>query len=140
VEIEGQPEAEVTALLRGSPIFLALGRQEGFGLPAAEAMASGCFVVGFPGFGGREIFDPESSAPVEDGDVLAAARRIAAAIDLYESRPEDLRAAGLRARRRIEESWSPDRQRRALLDFHRSLLAPPGASTAAPETLLVESK
>jgi glycosyltransferase involved in cell wall biosynthesis len=139
-EIESLPEAEVAAQLRNSPIFLALGRQEGFGLPAAEAMASGCFVVGFPGFGGREIFGPECSAPVEDGDVLDAARQIAAAIERYESRPDELWAAGLRARRRIEESWAPERQRRALLDFHRALLAAPGASTAAPKSLLVESK
>jgi glycosyltransferase involved in cell wall biosynthesis len=140
VEIESRPEAEVAALLRDSPIFLALGRQEGFGLPAAEAMASGCFVVGFPGFGGREIFDPQCSGPVEDGDVLGAAVRIANAIELYESRPDELWAAGLRARRRIEESWTAERQRGALLDFHGSLLCAAGASSAAPTTLLVESK
>ena len=63
VEIDRRPEAEVAGLLRESPIFLALGRQEGFGLPAAEAMASGCFVVGFSGFGGRELFDPRVLGP-----------------------------------------------------------------------------
>jgi glycosyltransferase involved in cell wall biosynthesis len=139
VEIESRPEAEVAELLRGAPIFLALGRQEGFGLPAAEAMASGCFVVGFPGFGGREIFDPQCSGPVEDGDVLGAAMRIANAIELYESRPEELRMAGLGARRRIEEAWTPEAQRRALLDFHGALLGIGGASSAAPATLLAQS-
>lgn len=139
VEIESRPEAEVAALLRDAPIFLALGRQEGFGLPAAEAMASGCFVVGFPGFGGREVFDPQFSGPVEDGDVLGAAVRIANAIELYESDPEELRETGLRARRRIEETWTPERQRRALLDFHGTLLGIGGASSGAPTTLLVES-
>ncbi len=136
VEIEGRPEAEVAALLRGSPIFLALGRQEGFGLPAAEAMASGCFVVGFPGFGGREIFDPQCSGPVEDGDVLGAAVRIANALELYESRPHELWAAGLRARRRIEEGWTAERQRGALLDFHGALLGTRGASSTPPLTLI----
>ncbi|HEY2055859.1 MAG TPA: glycosyltransferase [Solirubrobacterales bacterium] len=140
VEIEGRPEAEVAARLRESPIFLALGRQEGFGLPAAEAMASGCFVVGFPGFGGRELFDPQCSGPVEDGDVLGAAVRIANAIELYESRPAELREAGMRARRRIVEVWTPEEQRRALLDFFAGLLGTPAASLAAPDPLLVESK
>ncbi len=140
VKIDGRPEAEVAALLRESPIFLALGRQEGFGLPAAEAMASGCYVVGFPGFGGRELFDPECSAPVEDGDVLGAARRIADALELYGSRPQELRAAGAMARRRVEADWAPERQRAALLDFHAALRDRGDASSAAPTTLLVESK
>jgi glycosyltransferase involved in cell wall biosynthesis len=140
VDIESRPEAEVAALLREAPIFLALGRQEGFGLPAAEAMASGCYVVGFPGFGGREIFDPAYSAPVEDGDVLAAAQALAAALDLYGSRPEELRAAGLRARQGVEATWSAARQRQVLLEFHRSLLGRGRASAAAPEPLLVETR
>jgi glycosyltransferase involved in cell wall biosynthesis len=140
VEIEGRPEAQVASLLRESPIFLALGRQEGFGLPAAEAMASGCFVVGFPGFGGRELFDPQCSGPVEDGDVLGAAARIAGAIELYESCPSELREAGMRARRRIVESWTFEEQRRELLAFFADLLGSGHASAADPDPLLVESK
>jgi glycosyltransferase involved in cell wall biosynthesis len=136
VAIEGRPEAEVAELLRDSPIFLALGRQEGFGLPAAEAMASGCFVVGFPGFGGRELFDPHSSAAVEDGDVLAAATRIAEAIDLYETRPSELREAGMQARRRVIEGWTAEEQRRKLLAFFADLLG----TASAPTPALVQSK
>jgi glycosyltransferase involved in cell wall biosynthesis len=119
--IESSSEAEVAAALRYSPIFLALGKQEGFGLPAAEAMASGCFVVGFPGFGGREIFDPTVSAPVEDGDVLAAARELAAAMGAYEDRPEEVRAAGARARDHVIERFAPRRQRDELIAFFERL-------------------
>jgi glycosyltransferase involved in cell wall biosynthesis len=140
VEIDGRPEAEVARILRESPIFLALGRQEGFGLPAAEAMASGSFVVGFPGFGGRELFDPQCSGSVEDGDVLGAAVRLASAIELYESRPSELREAGMRARRRIVEAWAPEEQRRSLLDFYAGLLGTEPASRGAAHPLLVESK
>jgi glycosyltransferase involved in cell wall biosynthesis len=140
VRIDGRPEAEVATLLRESPIFLALGRQEGFGLPAAEAMASGCFVVGFPGFGGRELFDPESSGPVEDGDVLGAARRLAEAIEVYETRPAELREAGARARGRVVETWTPEEQRRTLLEFFGGLLGTGGASSALLDPLVVESK
>jgi glycosyltransferase involved in cell wall biosynthesis len=117
VPIESSSEAEVAAALRSAPIFLALGKQEGFGLPVAEAMASGCFVVGFPAFGGREIFDPAFSAPVEDGDVLAAARELAAAMDVYESRQEELRKAGARACEQVVERYAPQRQRDQLLAF-----------------------
>ena len=117
VRIEGASEREVAETLRSLPIFLALGLREGFGLPAAEAMASGCFVVGFAGYGGREIFDPGCSAPIEDGDVLAAARALADAMDRYEADPEDLRQAGARAAARTSERYGPSHQREALLAF-----------------------
>jgi glycosyltransferase involved in cell wall biosynthesis len=121
VRIQGASEHETAAMLRHAPIFLALGRQEGFGLPAAEAMASACYVIGFPGFGGAEIFDPAFSSPVQDGDVLAVARGLADLLDLYERRPEEVRAAGTRAREHIRERYSLERQRDELLAFYERL-------------------
>ena len=121
VAIEASSELQVAEQLRSSPIFLALGKQEGFGLPAAEAMACGCFVVGFPGFGGRELFDPALTAPVEDGDVLAAARELATAMETYERRPQELRSLGARARDLVIERYSPQRQREELIAFFARL-------------------
>ncbi len=118
VRIEGASETETAAALRSAPIFLALGWREGFGLPAAEAMASGCYVVGFPGFGGRELFDPSFSVPLEDGDVLAAARAVAEAMQLYERRPDKVRAAGARAAQHVGSEYSLERQAEALLGFY----------------------
>lgn len=80
VFIEGHTESETAELLRSCAIFLSFSTQEGFGLPPAEAMASGCYVVGFPGLAGREYFHPAFSHPVEDGDVLAFAKGVAAAL------------------------------------------------------------
>ncbi|MGH2976452.1 MAG: glycosyltransferase family 4 protein [Solirubrobacterales bacterium] len=121
VAIESSSEQEVAEALRSSAIFLALGKQEGFGLPVAEAMACGCYVVGFPAFGGREMFDPDFSAPVEDGDVLSAARELAVAMAAYERRPEELRDAGARARERVIERYAPRRQRDELIAFFERL-------------------
>jgi glycosyltransferase involved in cell wall biosynthesis len=115
--IEGMSEAETAATLRAAPVFLALGFREGFGLPAAEAMASGCFVVGFPGFGGREVFDPSFSTAVEDGDVLGAAKAVAAACARYETEPRLVRADGARAAARIRERFSRENQAARLLGF-----------------------
>lgn len=131
VRIEGASEAETAAALRSAPIFLALGWREGFGLPAAEAMASGCYVVGFPGFGGRELFDPSFSTPLEDGDVLGAAKAVAEAMRWYERRPDEVRAAGARAARHIGSEHALERQAEALLDFYASLNLRPQDSRAA---------
>jgi glycosyltransferase involved in cell wall biosynthesis len=119
--IGGVSERDAAAALREAPIFLALGRREGFGMPAAEAMASGCFVVGFPGYGGRELFDDAWSRAVEDGDVLAAARELAAAMSCYEKHPDRLRELGARAAREVTERFSLERQRDAVVGFHASL-------------------
>ena len=121
VRVEGAPEGETAAMLRSAPIFLALGRREGFGLPAAEAMASGCYVIGFSGFGGRELFDPAFSTSVEDGDVLAAARGLADLLRRYEQQPGSVREAGARACERIRERYSLERQRGELLAFYERL-------------------
>ena len=118
VPIENASEGETAALLRSAPIFLALGKREGFGLPPAEAMASGCYVVGFPGFGGREIFDPAFSTPVEDGDVLSAAREVEGLLRRYEQDPDGVRAAGARASEHIRAKYSMERQEQALLGFY----------------------
>ncbi|MBZ2172756.1 glycosyltransferase family 1 protein [Nitratidesulfovibrio sp. SRB-5] len=51
-EIHGRSHAEVADLLRTSHVFLATGFPEGCPLPPLEALASGCLLVGFAGFGG----------------------------------------------------------------------------------------
>ncbi|HIV67083.1 MAG TPA: glycosyltransferase family 4 protein [Candidatus Mailhella excrementigallinarum] len=52
LEIRDRSREEVAALLRSADIFLATGFPEGCPLPPLEAMASGCVVTGFSGFGG----------------------------------------------------------------------------------------
>jgi glycosyltransferase involved in cell wall biosynthesis len=78
--LDGLRQAEFAAGLRSSRITLCLPYQEGFGLPTAEAMACGNYVIGFHGFGGREFMRPEFSCPVETGDVLAVAKAVEHAI------------------------------------------------------------
>lgn len=113
--IEGGSERETAERLRAASVFLAFGHREGFGLPAAEAMASGCYVVGFPAFGGRELFDPAFSCAVEDGDVLALARATAGVLEQFERDPAAVRQMGAEAMERIRANYAPDRQRRELL-------------------------
>lgn len=78
--LHGLSHEEVAEELRHSRIFLAFTHQEGFGLPAAEAMASGCYVIGNHGFGGREFFNSSYAAGVQTGDVVGFAYALDEAI------------------------------------------------------------
>ena len=47
---------DVLNTLYSSALFLSFGHPEGFGLPIAEALATGTAVIGYSGLGGRELF------------------------------------------------------------------------------------
>jgi hypothetical protein len=82
--IDGLAEDEVAAALGEAAIYLSGAEREGFGLPAAEAMASGCVVVGFTGDGGTEFMDPSYCTVVHDADVLGLADGVAEAAHLFD--------------------------------------------------------
>lgn len=69
--IDAMSQIEVGAALRRSALFLSFSLREGLPMPPMEAMASGCYVIGFDGFGGREYFDSRFTSRVEDGDLVA---------------------------------------------------------------------
>lgn len=55
VPIHGKTQAETSAILQESLIFVPFGYPEGGTLPPFEAMASGCDVVGYGGFASDEL-------------------------------------------------------------------------------------
>lgn len=120
--IVGRPESETAAIMRSSAIFLSFSHREGFGLPPAEAMASGCFVIGYTGLGGREYFEPSDCLPVSDGDMLAFAHAVEEACAAHDDDPETFRKAGLAASQRILAHYSAEALRVELLAFYSPLL------------------
>jgi hypothetical protein len=72
--IDGVSEAQSAELMRRASVFLSFSYREGLGLPPAEAMACGCLVVGFHGYGGRDY--GEHALWVPDGDVIGFAKRV----------------------------------------------------------------
>lgn len=90
--LRGLTEEGVGEALRSASIFLSLSDRDGFGLPPAEAMACGTYVVGYRGGGGREFFDPDFSRPVDSTFELITSLDAA-----MSAPPEQLRAAGRRA-------------------------------------------
>jgi hypothetical protein len=119
VMIDGHSETETANLLRSCAVFLSFSAQEGFGLPPAEAMACGCYVVGFHGLAGREYFRPQYSSPVEDGDLLAFAK---AAAGVLAQDPAALAAKARLGSAYIRRHYSPEGQRDDLLAFFAPLL------------------
>ncbi len=122
VPLQGMTEGEVAATLRRTTVFISFAYHEGFGLPAAEAMACGAYVVGFHGFAGQEYLRPELAAPVAPGDVLALARAVEDVMEHEAREPGWCRSRGEAAARFIAAEYSPERERADVVGLYRALL------------------
>jgi glycosyltransferase involved in cell wall biosynthesis len=117
VPIENKSREEAAKILCDSHLFINLVYQEGFGLPAAEAMACGCTVIGYHGRGGEELFRPEFCFPVEAGQVIEVARTVEHVLGLFESNPQYLQNRALKAAEFIQMNYSTEIQKKDVLEF-----------------------
>lgn len=115
--IENKSERQTADILQQSLIFLSFSREEGFGLPPAEAMACGCIVIGFHGMGGKEYFKPEHCYPVAQGEIISFVRTVEQVIDIAEHSPELLAEKGRRAALYITQHYSLDREEKDIVQF-----------------------
>jgi glycosyltransferase involved in cell wall biosynthesis len=122
VAVDDLSHEQTAEVVGSSLIFLAVSLSEGFGLPPAEAMATGSIVVGYDAFGGREYMRPDVCFPVVTGDVLALAQELERVLMLAATDPDHLAARGRTAHELIASRYSPERQERELLAFWRELL------------------
>lgn len=114
VAIEGQSEQAAAETLAQSAIFLALGHRDSFGLPAVEAMSSGCVVVGFHGTGGLEFTTPRNGSWFHGDQLLECVDALAVAVQGVE-RGEAWVPAMIAAARETAAHYSLDNTRAALL-------------------------
>ena len=121
--IDGLTERQVGRRLGEAAIFVSGAEREGFGLPAAEAMAAGCYVVGFTGDGGAEFMDPSVCTVVHDSDVLSLADGIAAAADLFDNDRASYDATVRGAEVRIVETYNRTQMRSALVQAFDQICA-----------------
>ena len=121
--IDGLNEREVGRRLGEAAIFVSGAEREGFGLPAAEAMAAGSYVVGFTGDGGAEFMDPSVCTVVHDSDVLSLADGIAAAADFFDNDRAGYDATVHRAEARILEGYSRAQMVSALSEAFEQICA-----------------
>ena len=117
IAIERQTEQRVAEILSQSEIFLALGRNEGFGLPPIEAMASGCVIAGFVADGGRDYATETNGFWQTTEDNVGLVDGIAAALDQIDT--DD----GRRARRNMLQAGAATAARYSLSLMEEDLLA-----------------
>jgi len=120
--IAGYTEQETAQIMRESALFLSFSEREGFGLPPAEAMASGCYVVGYTGNAGWEYFDTAYSVPVPDSNVLAFAQEVEAAMAAFDADPQAIAKKGRAASEWILGHYTAQGLRDDLTDFFRHLV------------------
>ncbi|MFC6269221.1 glycosyltransferase [Frigoriflavimonas asaccharolytica] len=108
--IENNTESEVAEILKKSAIFLSFNHREGFGLPPVEAMACGCFVIGYQGQAGREYFKDEFSSTVPEGNIIQFVKEIENIINNYEIDPEKLAYKGMLAAKLIKENYNVEKE------------------------------
>jgi glycosyltransferase involved in cell wall biosynthesis len=92
VPIVNLPHAEMVRIMKESLVFLSYSEKEGFGLPPAEAMATGSLVIGYTGVGAQEYFTPDTGFPISDSDITSFVRTIKEVVAEYRASPERLDA------------------------------------------------
>jgi hypothetical protein len=115
--LSGLSESEMAGALRRTAIFISLSHRDGFGLPPAEAMACGAYVVGHDGGGGREFFDPAYSTSAHDNTEI-----MEGLLQAMRCGPERLRSLGLLASSRILGHYTEDGMRSDLKAFYEGLI------------------
>lgn len=116
---EGEPlvqlsHAQVAERLNGARLFLAFGHPEGFGLPIAEAMAAGCWVVGYSGGGGSELFRFGASACVSFGDWPGFLAAIQQALDMFAEHPRETELRLQRQALAVQSLYSAEQERASI--------------------------
>ena len=130
--IDGLNIEDAARVMRECPIFLSLSRREGFGLPPAEAMSSGAYVVGFTGLAGREFMLPQFSMPIPEDDLRELAIGLQGALRAYEDDAASIRSLGRSASRFISDTYAPAREARLIVETFGSLID--GRDTARRRT------
>ena len=112
--LEGLNHAQVADRLNGARLFLSFGHPEGFGLPIAEAMASGCWVVGYSGGGGRELFRYGASEEVGFGNWSAFVEAVQRALTAFATQPRETELRLQRQALAVRSLYNYDQERASI--------------------------
>ena len=124
IAINNKSHSEVASILADSSIFLSFGYPEGFGLPLAEAIVSGCPVVGYDGLGGSEIYNLCQPfgvfSPVPFRDFHSFLNGVQSFIDQYRS-PSRLHSKLCQASQLVSQRYSKRYMVESIASFLQSI-------------------
>lgn len=120
--IQNKSEKEVAEILSGAALYLHFGYPEGCPLTVMEAMSAGCYVVGYPGLGGKELYDKKFSHSVPNADILKFAKAVEQTIKVFNAAPKTILNKGLLARKFICSNYSLAKEKKTVLDFWREVI------------------
>ncbi|WP_018969608.1 glycosyltransferase family 4 protein [Rubritalea marina] len=114
-----QPFSEIPKLMRSMSIVAALSRNEGYGLTAPEAMASGTAVLASEAGAWREVVrDRTDGFVVPCGDTTATRMALKSLLTMTEHERNALGQAG---RNRILDHYTVEQEAAALCSYYRQL-------------------
>jgi hypothetical protein len=122
--IGARPIDDVARVLGEAAIFLSFSATEGFGLPPAEAIAAGCYVIGFTGDGGQEVMDPRWCSPIADEDIVSFAEETARVAREWDASPGTIRTRVELGRAHITQTYTREKLRDELRVAFDALTAP----------------
>ena len=136
VLIDGMTQQQVAEELGRAAIFLFGAEREGVGLPGAEAMASGCYVVGFTGDGAKEYMVPEHSSVIADSDVVDMCDRTLEAMAWFDHDRETFNARAAAGREWVRSRHSGELVRERLGSAFEQITAGDSPSRMSSATTL----
>ncbi len=136
VLIDGMTQQQVADELARAAIFLFGAEREGVGLPGAEAMASGCYVVGFTGDGAKEYMRPEHASVIADSDVVGMCDRTLEAMEWFDHDRGTYDARAEAGRMWVRSRHSADLVRERL-DTAFAAITAPGSPSLLPEPAIL---
>lgn len=109
-------------LIMGRADFFSFGVMESFGLAAAEAMVSGCIVIGCHGGVAEEFFNPRWPYPVPPLDYLGYLQAFQQLLQDRERCPSLIDQKRQWGRQHIARNFSPTQEAQALLGIFSEIL------------------
>jgi glycosyltransferase involved in cell wall biosynthesis len=110
-------ELEVANILKRCMFFLSFSELEGCHLPPAEAMSSGCYVIGFTGNGANEYMLPEFCDVINKDDINTYIKQVKARIKEAKLNMTPLIEKGKRASSFIQNHLSKEEEKRLLIEM-----------------------
>jgi len=123
VIIENKTETEIAEILAETAIFLNFSYPDGLPLTVKEAIFSGYNVIGYRGFGGKEIMDHNYCSPIESSDTLAFVHEIERIINVYEQTPKEILQKVLLAKEKLTKEYSLAEEQASVVSAWDQILA-----------------